>query len=354
MEVKSSSTVRNVLKNYGPAGLGRAVIDVCSRDLKPSIVRLANLADRLKYGPALVLGPTGLTIPRVDPKTLVNKDLMTTIVDPPKPADPLGAATGGRMASSTGTSRKPGLLVRAIKGLLVGQTGGKTLAKLAGLGAFALGGLFWGVSGPAGLVAATLICAPIGSGLFYLGRSKGAKPAEQAQAAKTVFTATKVSGEMSGKTKAALTVGYAGFFLAGFFTSTLWLGILATGIAHFALRKTAANKLTAERKAEQQRAEAAKAAAAAKAARPLNEKIGHDDWPEVTSLTKDLLDALDAGSAAALPSDKVVLKRTNLAVEERLLQLEELEQPGKALEPEQSQARENLTALRTIIAEKLG
>ena len=104
---------------------------------------------------------------------------------------------------------------------------------------------------------------------------------------------------------------------------------------------------------EKQIAEVARAAEEAKANRQLNVKLTDDTWPEVVSLTKALLDALDAGSAAALPGDKAVLKRTNLAVEERLLQLEELEQPGKALGPEQSQARENLTALRTIIAEKL-
>jgi hypothetical protein len=327
--VRRSSLIKTVWRNYGPADLGRAVLDVCRHDLKSPII---NFADRIVYGRAVVLGPNGLTIPRVDPKTLVNKGLMSAVLNPPTP--PLGPAAGGGAPVPAATPAKPNLqaeletnlkkaqpLSKISKGLIIT---GCCLASVL-LGLTALGGAL-------GIGLPLVLTGPV---VYYLLGRK----ATQAKAKVRAYIKVPETKELLVQHLAGLKDEKPALALFGRKQRNELAGLVAT-----------ARRLNTER----QITETAKAAAAAKAARPLNEKVRNDDWPEVVALTKGLLDALDSDSPDALPGNKSVLTRSLLAIEERLLQLEEQAQPDKPLGSEQAQAKGNLTALRIIILEKLG
>jgi hypothetical protein len=308
--------------------------------------------ERMSYGQ--VVPVAGEFRPPVTPRPDSSAALPTTsemVRYAPRRSRSVG--TGGRERAEIPERSAPkevlGLPSKARTSLLLASYAAGIITAFTSLGAMLIGPLhplFYAVG-------------PVVHLLMRLIRRGGNKEVKTDQPARTMIMDKTADGKMTKGQKTALKAGYvsaSAAFVVGIvltFISSPWFligALLPMAIVagtHLVGRKVIAEQLEAQR-----------AEAKAQAERPLHQKIAEAGWEELVQLTKKLLDDLDTGDTTKAPlpppTDKINLTRLSHAVEERQLQLAELERGDKdSITDIHREAYRNLNDLLDVIKGRL-
>ena len=159
--------------------------------------------------PRLPLTAAAGTGSRIPAAPFKNNILMMQRADSSGDTGETGGRAAGDPPAAAAAPQKSNLLLRALKAITIGTVDGKisiprTVIKTIGLASILSFIPFAMVGGPAGFLALPIIGGTLGSLCYYLGRSKGAKPATSTATA-TPEAQTKIKfreAEMNIPTKA--------------------------------------------------------------------------------------------------------------------------------------------------------